>query len=108
LFLAGIGTVAGAKFTSTLASGGLSIILVGGALTLLSATLILTIGYKVLGIPYSLLMGIVSGAQTQPAVLAFAAEQTADETPNAGYTIVFPLAMVTKIILAQILLAVLS
>ncbi|WP_322512391.1 hypothetical protein, partial [Chloroflexus sp.] len=42
--------------------------------------------------------------QTQPAVLAFANEQTGNEAPNIGYAMVYPTATIAKIILAQLLL----
>jgi putative transport protein len=47
---------------------------------------------------------MLAGLQTQPAVLAFANEQVGNEAPNIGYAMVFPTAMVLKIIFAQILL----
>jgi putative transport protein len=53
------------------------------------------------------LTGLLGGLQTQPAVLGFALEQTKNDLPNLGYTTVYPLAMVAKIILAQVLLAML-
>jgi putative transport protein len=50
---------------------------------------------------------MLAGLQTQPAVLAYANEQARTELPNRGYTTVYPLAMITKIIVAQILLVLL-
>lgn len=52
-----------------------------------------------------LLAGILAGLQTQPAVLAFAHEQTRNDLPNVGYASVFPAAMILKIALAQLFLA---
>jgi putative transport protein len=104
LFLAGIGTFAGEKFAATFAQGGIKLVLAGTALTMTSAFLMMVIGYKLLKIPYSYLIGMLAGSQTQPAVLAFANEQTKNEVPNHGYTAVFPMAMILKILLAQILL----
>jgi putative transport protein len=43
--------------------------------------------------------------QTQPAVLAFAQEQSGDDLPSVGYASVYPVAMILKIVLAQVLLA---
>ena len=108
LFLAGIGTRSGYAFASTLAGGGgLSMFLSGTAITCLSALLTLTVGYKLLRIPMSLLIGMLSGQQTQPAVLGFAGEQTGNDLPNIGYATVFPLATIVKILLAQVLLGIL-
>ena len=53
--------------------------------------------------------GVVSGMQTQPAVLAYASEQAEDDTDvNVGYATVVPLAMILKIVLAPLLLRLLS
>lgn len=105
LFLAGIGTRAGYSFFTTITQGNGLFLFIGGALiTIPVALLTLFIGYKLLKIPFSLLTGMLAGLQTQPAVLAFANEQTGNEAPNIGYAMVFPTAMVVKIILAQILL----
>ncbi|ABY35998.1 MAG TPA: transporter [Chloroflexus aurantiacus] len=105
LFLAGIGTRAGYSFFTTITQGNGLFLFIGGALiTIPVAILTLFIGYKLLKIPFSLLIGMLAGLQTQPAVLAFANEQAGNEAPNIGYAMVFPTAMVVKIILAQILL----
>ena len=70
LFLAGVGTRSGYAFVSTFAqSGGLSILLAGAVVTCVTAIATLWIGYKMLRIPMSLLIGMLSGLQTQPAVL---------------------------------------
>jgi putative transport protein len=108
LFLAGIGTRAGYTFISTFAqSGGLAIFLAGAAITTLTGFMTLVIGYRVLKIPMSLLVGILSGLQTQPAVLGFASEQTQNDLPNIGYATVYPVAIISKILFAQLLLVLL-
>jgi putative transport protein len=38
-------------------------------------------------------------------VLAFAQEQSRDDLPSVGYASVYPVAMIWKIVLAQVLLA---
>ncbi len=46
---------------------------------------------------------MIAGAQTQPAVLAFANERTGfDLRVGLGYALVYPAAMIAKIIIAQI------
>jgi putative transport protein len=67
------------------------------------------IGTRVLRLPVLTLSGIVSGMQTQPAVLAYASEQTEDDTEvNVAYATVVPLAMILKIVLAPLLLRLLG
>jgi putative transport protein len=76
-------------------------------ITISVSLLALIIGHKIFKIPMSLLVGMMSGLQTQPAVLGFALDQTKNDLPNIGYSTVFPVAIITKILLAQILLALL-
>jgi putative transport protein len=107
LFLAGIGTRSGYAFAQGLAEGGfLTILLVGALVTCVSAAAILWIGYKFLKIPMNLLVGVLAGAHTQPAVLGFAQEQTGNDLPNIGYASVLPTALIAKVIFAQLLLAI--
>ena len=108
LFLAAIGTRAGYVFASTLlSSSGLTLFLAGALITCTAALATLWIGYRWLRIPMSLLIGMLAGLQTNPAILSFATEQTGNDLPNIGYATVYPMAMISKIILAQIILALL-
>lgn len=109
LFLAGIGTRSGYAFVSTLAQGeGLLLVLAGAGITCLVTTLFLVIGRALFHIPMGLLAGMLAGLQTQPAVLAFAIEQSDSDLPTVGYTTVYPLAIIAKILLAQLLLGLLG
>ncbi|MBK7906171.1 MAG: transporter [Gemmatimonadetes bacterium] len=109
LFLAGIGTRAGDAFLTTLLSrGGLALFASGFAITVTTAVLTLFIGYRLLKVSMSLLVGMRAGRQTNPAVLSYATEQTGNDVPNVGYATVYPVAMITKIILAQLLVALLA
>lgn len=105
LFLAGVGTRSGYIFKDTLANQSIGFTLfVGGIiLTTTGALLFLFVGHKFLKIPFTKLMGMLAGFQTQPAVLGFAMEQAQNERPNVGYASVFPMATIAKIILAQLL-----
>lgn len=50
--------------------------------------------------------GALAGLQTQPAALALATERSVAETgPSTGYSTVYPIAMITKIVLAQVLVS---
>lgn len=106
MFLAGVGTRAGYAFISTFAQGNaLPLFFTGAVITTLTSLATLWIGYRMLKIPLSLLMGLLAGLQTQPAVLGFALEQTENDLPNQGYARMFALAVIVKIILAQLLAA---
>jgi putative transport protein len=104
LFFAGLGTRSGFAFVNTLTgSGGATIFFGGAIITCVTALLTLWLGYKLLHIPMSLLTGMLAGLQTQPAVLSYALDQSENDLPNIGYATVFPVATITKILLAQLL-----
>jgi putative transport protein len=108
LFLAGVGTRSGYAFVSTFASGGgVLLFLVGAVVTCLTAFITLWVGYKILNISFPILTGMLAGIQTQPAVLAFANERAKNDLPNIGYSSVYPVAMIAKILIAQLLLTLL-
>ena len=105
MLLAGIGTRAGYGFVSTFATeGGLSIFAAGAVITFLTALATLWAGHRLMKIPMNLLIGMVGGCQTQPAILAYTLEQTGNDLPNIGYASVYPVATIGKILLAQVLL----
>jgi putative transport protein len=109
LFLAGVGTRAGFTFLSLFRSGrGLELFVAGAVITCATALLALWVGHRLLGIPMSVLVGMVAGFQTQPAVLGYALEQTGNDLPSVGYASVYPTATISKIVLAQVLLVALS
>ena len=108
LLLAGVGTRAGYGFVSTFGNGqGLAIFAAGAIITFVVALVTLWVGHRVMKIPMNLLVGMVAGLHTQPAVLGYALEQTGNDLPNIGYASVYPVATIGKIVLAQVLLTLL-
>ena len=105
-FLAGVGTLAGGSFVHTLATQGLTLFFAGAAITVTSLALTLVIARKVFHYDAISAYGIVAGIHTQPAALAFANNHTGSETPNVSYAAVYPVALIAKIILAQVLVVV--
>lgn len=106
LFLAGIGTQAGYAFVETLRTPlGATLLGAGAAITVITSFTLLLVGHTIFRIPMSLLTGMVAGLHTQPAVLSYASEQAGNDLPNVGYATVYPTAIVLKIVLAQVLLA---
>lgn len=106
--LASIGLRSGYTFFTTIGQGsGLPLFLAGALISCFTAFVTLWIGYKLLKVPYSLLIGMLSGLHTQPAVLGFSLEQADNELPNTGYALTFPIATVTKVLAAQLLLVLL-
>ncbi len=104
LFLGTVGSRSGAALIDALSSrqGGK---LVAGAVIVVAATAVFTIviGRILLRLGSARLAGTLAGLQTQPAVLAFVNEQTADDRVGTAYALVFPVAMLAKIVLAQVL-----
>jgi putative transport protein len=110
LFLAGVGTRSGYAFRETMTQSdqGINFFLIGAIITISIGFLFLYVGHRFLRIPFPRLAGMLAGFQTQPAVLAFVNEQAKSEQPNIGYSSVFPIATLTKIIFVQILLTLLA
>lgn len=106
-FMAGIGTKAGFGFGEQFAAGGWRLLALGAVVTISVAVAAVVVGVRVLRLPLAAVMGVVSGMQTQPACLAYANQQTSSELPNVWYAAVYPAAMVTKILLAQLLVSLL-
>jgi putative transport protein len=106
LLLAGIGVNAGHTFLKTLGhSSSIWIVLSGLAISFISAAISLVVGYKLLKIPFSILMGMVSH---QPALLDYSMSQTNNKLPVVGFTLMLPIALIVKIIYVQILYLFLS
>ncbi|HWR36728.1 MAG TPA: aspartate:alanine exchanger family transporter [Clostridia bacterium] len=103
LFLAGVGTRAGFSFWQTLQSNGWQIVVAGTVVTFAVALATLFVGHKLLKMPYDSVMGMASGIHTAPASLAYAVNVSRNERPSVAYTTVYPMAMIAKIILAQLL-----
>ena len=103
LFLAGVGTKAGDGFVRTLASGGWAYATVGVGITLLVTFATLIVGTRLFRLPLPAVMGLMSGIQTQPACLAYANEHAPSNAANVWYASVYPVAMIGKILLAQVL-----
>ena len=79
-------------------------LVLGLVLTVLAALLVLLALHVVGRMPWLETAGAVAGVQTQPAVLAFVNERTGYDTRvGVGYALVYPVAMIVKILVAQVL-----
>ena len=108
LFLAGVGSGAGYDLARTIASGDAVVIALAaaGCIVVVQA-LILVVGYKLLRIPMGRLIGILAAIMTQPGLLAFVEQRAGDDRPAAGYAQAYPMSLIAKIIVAQVLMSVL-
>ena len=101
LLLAVIGLKSGNSFLESLGQiEGLNIFIGGIFLTIISSFISILIGYKLFKIPYTLLLGFMSN---QPAILDFGQNLSKNRIPIIGYTVMFPIAMIIKILYAQVL-----
>ncbi len=106
LLLAGVGVSAGNSLESALFSSQTLLILFASLVTvLLSMWLSLVIGYRLLGIPFGLVSGILA---SQPAVLSYLSEKNSSALPQIGFTIALPITIIIKVALAQALFLILS
>ena len=106
LLLAGIGVNAGHTFFTTLSQpSSIWIVITSAAISFISAAISLIIGYKILKIPFSVIMGMVAH---QPAILDYSMSQTRNKLPVIGFTLMLPIALIVKIIYVQMLYLFLS
>lgn len=109
MFLAGVGSTAGQAFTKALTDpASYQMMAASLIIALITVLIMLVIGYRVFRIPYSRLSGMVAAMNTQPATLAYANGLTKLDDTNIGYASVYPMALIVKIIIAQILLILLT
>lgn len=103
--LAGIGVNAGHSFLTTLTGrDGFEIFIASAVLVLITSLTSIIIGYKILKIPYSLVSGMNAH---QPAAMEFANQQAGNKLPALGFAVIMPVSIIAKIILAQIIYALL-
>jgi putative transport protein len=108
LFAAGIGVISGEGFRAIVSqNAGVLPLFLGAALLVcfVADSLTMLLGHKLFGIPLNIMFGILAGTHTQPVVLGYASHHTGNELPNMGFATVYPLATILKIVLAQVLLA---
>ncbi len=106
LLLAGIGINAGHTFITTIGKpSSIWIGLSSAAISFISASVSLVLGYKLFKIPFSVLMGMASH---QPALLDYSMDQSKSKLPVIGFTLMLPIALIVKIIYVQMLYLFLS
>lgn len=104
LFLAGVGLGAGEDFIPTLVGGGYVWIGYGAIITIVPLLLAGTVGKLYYKLNYYTLIGVLSGASTNPPALAYSSEQTTTDAPSVGYATVYPLSIFLRVLAAQMLI----
>lgn len=104
-FLAAVGVKAGHGLLTHLQTDGWTILAVSVAVIATAHLTLLAFLRFFSQRELATLLGVVSALQTQPAVLTFSATKAPSGPLNTAYAATYPLAMILKIILAQVLLA---
>lgn len=107
LFLAGVGTTAGAQIVHILGQKGWALFLCGAGITAVSVTAGLVLMLKVFKWDLHTACGALSASMTNPPGLAAASGRTATNVPMLAYASVYPAALIFKILIAQILVNIL-
>ena len=104
LFLAGVGIGAGAQLGPIMNRSGLALLGLGVLVTTLTNALSLLFLARIGNASASESLGACSGTQTQPATLSAAYELSGRrEDTYVAYAVVYPAAMIGKILLAQLI-----
>jgi putative transport protein len=104
LFLAAVGLAAGPRFFASVFSPiGLSWLAAGLVVTIVPLLAVGVFARRVLRTNFTVLSGVLAGCVTDPPALAFATGLAHSDAPTIGYATVYPLAMLLRILTAQIL-----
>ncbi len=102
LFLATVGVNAGQPFLKTVTETGLLLLLIGVAVLLATVIIVLIIGHYLMKVPYDDLLGVVSGATGNPAILVYSTRMAPTERPDIAYAMIFPSMTIVKVVAVQI------
>ena len=102
-FLAAVGLGAGENFVSSVLNGGYWWILYGALITLIPVFLTGLVARLVFKLNFYQICGLLSGGNTDPAVLAFAQDAYGTDYTSINYATVYPLSMFLRVLVAQLL-----
>jgi putative transport protein len=102
LFLAQVGMASGPQFAATVAQTGLLMLGLAAVAMIALVGPILLLGVFVFRLPYDELAGVVAGACSNPAILAYANKLAPTERPDLGYAMIFPGMTILKILFVDI------
>lgn len=103
VFLVAVGTGAGSGLVTALSNNGLQLVLLGLAISAAHA-LVCVIGLRtVLRYGTARALGGLTGSQLNPAPYAYAMGKMPDQRVAVGYAVLFPVSMIIKVLLAQLM-----
>lgn len=104
MFLAAVGLRSGERFFDAITTGeGLTWMAVGAAVTLIPLALAAFAAQAVLRLNYLTSCGLLAGSMTDPPALAFVDSLSSCRAAAVSYAAVYPLTMILRIVLAQVL-----
>lgn len=103
VFLVAVGTGAGSGLVTALSADGLQLVILGLAISAAHA-IICVIGLRmVLRYGTARALGGLTGSQLNPAPYAYAMAKMPDQRVAVGYAVLFPVSMIFKVFLAQLM-----
>ncbi len=107
LFLACVGLAGGQTFFAAVKSHGLEWFLFGAAITFIPLLLVGLAARLLFKTEYMTICGLLSGSMTDPPALAFATTITQSDAPSIAYATVYPLTMLLRVVIAQLIIVML-
>ena len=103
LFLTPVGLAAGSKIGPTISEYGFNLFGIGAIITLVPMIVVVAVGRLFFKVNFLSLLGALTGGMTSTPGLTAVDSMTNSEGPQVAYATVYPFALVTIIICAQIL-----
>lgn len=103
LFLAGAGTAAGNGLGPILSQSGLTLLVAGALITLISAAVGLAASWWWFRLDFLSVLGAISGAMTSTPALGAVSDLTSRPEPVLAYTGVYPVALIMITVISQFL-----
>ncbi len=103
VFLAQVGISSGKSLMASIGDIGILFLCTAALIILVSVVMILVIGH-IMKIPFDDVLGIISGAVGNPAILAYAVKTVPTDRPEIDYAMIFPGGMILKVILVQLMM----
>ncbi len=102
VFLAQVGMASGPKFAATVSETGLLMVGLGAIVLIGLALPILLLGLFAFRMPFDEVAGIVSGACSNPAILAYSSKLAPNDKPDVGFAMIMPGMTIVKILFVSI------
>ena len=104
LFLAAVGIGAGDGFVDAVVNGGYKWVGYGVLITVIPLVIVALLARLKFKINYYTMMGMMSGAMTDPPALGFSSTSAGNDMPAMGYATVYPVVMFLRVLTAQLLM----